>query len=194
MMQFIDLILFLVIFCETGLVITPFLPGDSLLFTAGGIAAIGGMDITILAFIIFIAATCGDNSNFFIGKFLGEKLFTKPNSKIFRRDILDKTHDFYERHGRKTIIMARFIPLLRTFAPFVAGVGHMPYFRFIGFSLIGTSLWVVVFLGGGFLFGNIPFVKQHISIIILVIMIISVLPAIKIIIDEYKRSKKIKNK
>lgn len=183
------LIIFLVIFCETGLVITPFLPGDSLLFIAGGLAAIGSMNILALASIIFIAAFCGDNCNFFIGKFIGDKLFNNPKSKIFRKDILDKTHGFYERYGRKTIIIARFIPLIRTFAPFVAGLGHMLYSRFITFSIIASILWVVILLGGGYLFGNIPFIKNHLSLVILVILIISILPGIKIVLDEFRRIK-----
>jgi membrane-associated protein len=182
-------ILFLVIFAETGLVVTPFLPGDSLLFVAGGLAASGHLDFAILAGTIFAAAFLGDNSNFFIGKFLGETLFKNPKSKIFRRDILNKTHDFYERNGRKTVIIARFLPLIRTFAPFVAGVGHMKYVRFIGFSFIGSFLWVGIFLGGGFLFGNIPFIKTHLSIIILLVMILSVLPIFKMVFDEIKLNK-----
>jgi membrane-associated protein len=179
----------LVIFAETGLVVTPFLPGDSLLFVAGGLAASGHLDFAILAGTIFAAAFLGDNSNFFIGKFLGETLFKNPKSKIFRRDILNKTHDFYERNGRKTVIIARFLPLIRTFAPFVAGVGHMKYVRFIGFSFIGSFLWVGIFLGGGFLFGNIPFIKTHLSIIILLVMILSVLPIFKMVFDEIKLNK-----
>lgn len=183
------LLFFLVIFAETGLVVTPFLPGDSLLFVAGGFAASGHLSFAILAFTIFLAAFLGDNTNFFVGKFLGEKLFKNPKSKIFRRDLLDKTHGFYERHGRKTVVIARFIPLIRTFAPFVAGVGHMPYTRFIGFSMLGSFLWVAIFLGGGYLFGNIPVVKEHLSLIILVVMAISVLPIVKMVFDEV-RSKK----
>lgn len=187
--NFFYAILFIVIFCETGLVVTPFLPGDSLLFVAGGLAAAGNLDFSILALTIFVAAFLGDNSNFFIGKFLGETLFKNPNSKIFRRDILNKTHDFYERHGRKTVVIARFIPLIRTFAPFVAGIGKMRYSSFIGFSLFGSLLWVTIFLGGGYLFGNIPVIKNHLSLIILVVMFISVLPVIKMIWDEIKLRK-----
>ena len=187
--NFFYVILFLVIFCETGLVVTPFLPGDSLLFVAGSLAASGHLDFGVLALTIFIAAFLGDNSNFFIGKFLGETLFKNQNSKIFRRDILDKTHNFYERHGRKTVVIARFIPLIRTFAPFVAGVGKMRYSSFIGFSLFGSLLWVGIFLGGGFLFGNIPVIKSHLSLIILGVMVLSVLPAIKMLMDEIKINK-----
>ena len=183
---YIYIIIFLVIFCETGLVITPFLPGDSLLFIAGSLAASGNMSFITLAITIFVAAFCGDNVNFFIGKFIGNKLFTNPKSLIFRRDILDKTHAFYEKHGRKTIIIARFIPLIRTFAPFVAGLGHMRYNKFISVSLFASFLWVAILLGGGYLFGNIPIIKSHTALLILIIMVISVLPAIKIIIDEIR--------
>jgi membrane-associated protein len=183
------IILFIVIFCETGLVVTPFLPGDSLLFLAGGLAGAGNLEFFVLAITIIVAAFCGDNCNFFIGKFLGEKLFSNPKSKIFRHDILRKTHDFYERHGRKTIILARFVPLIRTFAPFVAGLGYMPYSRFIGFSFIGSILWVTILLGGGFLFGNLPFIKQHLSLIILLVVILSVLPIVKMVYDEIKYRK-----
>ena len=190
--NYIYFIVFLVIFCETGLVVTPFLPGDSLLFIAGGLAASGYMSFSVLAVTIFIAAFCGDNTNFFVGKFIGDKLFTNPKSKIFRKDILNKTHEFYEKHGRKTIVLARFVPLIRTFAPFVAGIGHMSYKKFIGFSILASFLWVSILLGGGYLFGNIPMVKSHMSLIILVIMVISVLPAIKIIIDEFKIARKLK--
>ena len=173
------LIFFVVIFCETGLVITPFLPGDSLLFMAGTFAGSGQLQPEILAALLVAAAFLGDNSNFFIGKFIGRKLFKNPHSKIFRQDILAKTHDFYEQHGAKALVMARFIPLLRTFAPFVAGVGRMRYQQFILFSLLASLLWVVIFLGGGYLFGNIPLVKQHMSLIIVLVMVISVLPALK---------------
>lgn len=181
------LLLFVVIFCETGLVVTPFLPGDSLLLVTGGLAGTGNLNLVILAVIIFSAAFLGDNSNFLIGRTLGNRLFKNPNSKIFRRDILDKTHDFYEHHGTKTVVIARFIPLMRTFAPFVAGIAQMKYLRFISFSFIGSFLWVTIFLGGGFLFGNLPAVKNHLSLIILGVMIISIIPMLKIIISEIQR-------
>ena len=184
------LIFFLVIFCETGLVVTPFLPGDSLLFIAGALAGTGQLNLALIATVVFLAAFLGDNSNYFIGKYLGERLFKNPKSKIFRRDILNKTHGFYDRHGRKTVILARFIPLIRTFAPFVAGVGHMPYARFITFSSIGSFLWVIIFCGGGYLFGNLAFVQQHLSTIILVVVAVSVLPIFKMVYDEVKSSKK----
>lgn len=177
------ILFFLVIYCETGLVVTPFLPGDSLLFVAGAFAGSGQLHIGSLALILIIAAFLGDNTNFFLGKFIGKKLFSNPNSKIFRKDILDKTHEFYERHGSKAIIIARFIPLIRTFAPFVAGVGQMTYRRFLSFSVIASFLWVIIFLIGGYLFGNIPVVKSHMSLIILAVMAVSVLPALKLIWD-----------
>lgn len=177
------LLFFLVVYCETGLVVTPFLPGDSLLFVAGAFAGAGQLHIGVLAIILILAAFLGDNTNFFVGKFIGQKLFSNPNSKIFRKDILDKTHEFYEKHGSKAIIIARFIPLVRTFAPFVAGVGQMTYRKFLLFSIIASLLWVVIFLFGGFMFGNIPVIKEHMSLIILAVMVISVLPALKMIWD-----------
>lgn len=177
------LLFFLVVYAETGLVVTPFLPGDSLLFVAGAFAGAGQLHIGVLAVILILAAFLGDNTNFFVGKFIGQKLFSNPNSKIFRKDILDKTHEFYEKHGSKAIIIARFIPLVRTFAPFVAGVGQMTYRKFLLFSIIASLLWVVIFLFGGFLFGNIPAIKEHMSLIIIAVMVISVLPALKMIWD-----------
>lgn len=183
------ILFFLVIFCETGLVVTPFLPGDSLLFIAGAFAGSGQLHIGLLCIILIVAAFLGDNVNFALGKFVGQKLFNNPNSKIFRKDILDKTHEFYERHGSKAIIIARFIPLIRTFAPFVAGVGQMTYRKFVSFSLLASMLWVLIFLIGGYLFGNIPVIKEHISIIILAVMAISVLPVVKIIWDAKFKKK-----
>jgi membrane-associated protein len=180
-------ILFLVIFCETGLVVTPFLPGDSLLFLAGGLAGTGNLHFFILAATIIIAAFLGDNCNFFVGRFIGLTLFKNPKSKIFRQDLLKRTHEFYERNGSKTVVLARFIPLIRTFAPFVAGVGYMKYSRFIGFSFLGSFLWVAILLGGGYLFGNLPVIKSHLSLVILTVLIVSVLPIVKIIYDEWKR-------
>lgn len=181
------LIIFLTIFSETGLVVAPFLPGDSLLFMSGSLAGTGSLNSYILAITIFLAALSGDNCNFFIGRTLGINLFKNPKSKIFRQDILKKTHDFYERHGTSTIIIARFIPLMRTFAPFVAGIAQMKYVRFISFSLIGTFLWVTIFLGGGILFGNLPIIKNHLSLIIVVVMFISIIPMLVTIVREMRR-------
>ncbi len=171
-------ILFLIIFCETGLVVTPFLPGDSLLFAAGGIAAVGAMDINLMVALLFIAAVLGDWVNFTVGKYFGSRLFSNPNSKIFKRKYLEKTENFYQKHGGKTIIMARFIPIVRTFAPFVAGMGHMCYRRFFMFNVIGAAVWVCLFAYAGFFFGQLPFVKKNLSLILLAIIVLSVLPAI----------------
>ncbi|MEF9672070.1 DedA family protein [Pseudomonas sp. MWU13-2100] len=171
-------ILFLVIFCETGLVVMPFLPGDSLLFIAGAVAAGGGMDPVLLAGLLMLAAILGDSTNYIIGRTAGEKLFSNPNSKIFRRDYLQKTHDFYDRHGGKTVTLARFLPILRTFAPFVAGVGKMPYPRFFLFSLLGTVLWVGGLVTLGYFFGNVPFIKKNLSLLVVGIILLSLLPMI----------------
>ncbi|GFM57807.1 DedA family protein [Pseudomonas capsici] len=171
-------ILFLVIFCETGLVVMPFLPGDSLLFIAGAVAAGGGMDPVLLAGLLMLAAILGDSTNYIIGRTAGEKLFSNPNSKIFRRDYLIRTQVFYARHGGKTVTLARFLPIIRTFAPFVAGVGRMPYLRFVGFSVLGSILWVGSLVTLGFYFGNVPFIKQNLTLLVLVIILISLLPMI----------------
>ncbi|MCV4290155.1 DedA family protein [Pseudomonas capsici] len=171
-------ILFLVIFCETGLVIMPFLPGDSLLFIAGAVAAGGGMDPVLLAGLLMLAAILGDSTNYIIGRTAGEKLFSNPNSKIFRRDYLIRTQVFYARHGGKTVTLARFLPIIRTFAPFVAGVGRMPYLRFVGFSVLGSILWVGSLVTLGFYFGNVPFINQNLTLLVLVIILISLLPMI----------------
>ena len=171
-------ILFLVIFCETGLVVMPFLPGDSLLFIAGAVAAGGGMDPVLLGGLLMVAAILGDSTNYVIGRTAGERLFSNPDSKIFRRDYLEKTHDFYERHGGKTVTMARFLPIFRTFAPFVAGVAHMSYPRFLMFSVFGTILWVGGLVTLGYFFGNVPFIKSNLSLLVVGIILLSLVPMI----------------
>lgn len=171
-------ILFMVIFCETGLVIMPFLPGDSLLFIAGAVAAGGGMDPVLLAGLLMAAAILGDSTNYIIGRTMGEKLFNNPKSRVFRRDHLIRTHEFYSRHGGKTVTLARFLPIIRTFAPFVAGVGHMHYPRFLGFSVLGSILWVGSLVTLGFFFGNVPFIKQNLTLLVLFIILMSLLPMI----------------
>ena len=183
-------ILFLIIFCETGLVATPFLPGDSLLFAAGGIAAVGGMNIHIMVLILLIAAILGDAVNFMIGKYFGAKLFSNPDSKIFRRAYLEKTHAFYEKHGGKTIIIARFVPIVRTFAPFVAGMGDMHYGRFIRYNLIGALAWVLLFSYLGYFFANIPLVKNNLGLVLGAIIVISILPAVIEIVRAKYAAKK----
>lgn len=171
-------ILFMVIFCETGLVVMPFLPGDSLLFIAGAVAAGGGMDPVLLAGLLMVAAIVGDSTNYIIGRTAGEKLFSNPGSKLFRRDYLLRTQAFYAVHGGKTVTLARFLPIIRTFAPFVAGVGHMSYPRFLGFSVLGSILWVGSLVTLGFFFGNVPFIKQNLTLLVLFIIALSLLPMI----------------
>ena len=178
-------LLFLIVFCETGLVVTPFLPGDSLLFVAGTLWAAAGMDPRVLAVTLIAAALCGDNVNYWVGRYLGPKVFRWENSRLFNRKALDYTHAFYERHGGKTIVIARFVPLVRTFAPFVAGVGRMNYLRFLAFSIGGAVLWVVSLVGAGYLFGNVPVVKNNLTIVILAIVLLSVSP----IAIEYLRAR-----
>ena len=169
-------ILFLIVFCETGLVVTPFLPGDSLLFAAGAVAALGGMNVHIAAALLLAAAVIGDAVNFAIGKYFGEKLFAKPDSRVFKREYLDKTHAFYEKYGGKTIILARFVPIVRTFAPFVAGMGKMHYGRFIRYNIIGALMWVGLLTYAGYFFGELPVVKNNFGLVVIGIIAVSVLP------------------
>ena len=169
-------ILFLIVFCETGLVVTPFLPGDSLLFAAGAVAALGGMNVHIAAALLLAAAVIGDAANFAIGKYFGEKLFAKPDSRVFKREYLDKTHAFYEKYGGKTIILARFVPIVRTFAPFVAGMGNMHYGRFIRYNIIGALMWVGLLTYAGYFFGELPVVKNNFGLVVIGILVVSVLP------------------
>lgn len=182
-------ILFLIIFCETGLVVTPLLPGDSLLFAAGGLAAIGEMNVHLMVLLLVIAAILGDAVNFHIGKYFGHRLFANPNSKIFRRVYLEKTHIFYQKHGGKTIILARFVPIVRTFAPFVAGMSKMHYVHFYRFNVIGALLWVPIFSYLGYFFANIPVVKNNLSLVLVAIIILSLLPALIEIIRHRRASK-----
>ena len=176
-------ILFIIIFSETGFVVTPFLPGDSLLFAAGAlVAATQGepeaMNIHLLVVLLITAAVTGNILNYTIGHFFGEKLFQNPNSKIFRKDHLDKTTAFFEKHGGKTIVITRFLPIIRTFAPFVAGMGAMTYKRFMGFNLVGGMVWVMSFAYAGFLFGQQEFVKKNFTMLMMGIIVISLLPMV----------------
>jgi len=172
------LILFLIIFCETGLVVTPILPGDSLLFAAGAFAAIGALEVMWLFMLLSVAAIAGDTVNYGIGSFLGPKVFHRENVRFLNREYLDRTHQFYERHGGKTIIIARFMPIIRTFAPFVAGLGKMTYVRFISYNVVGGIVWIAVFIFGGYYFGNIPMVKRNFTLVIVAIIFLSILPGI----------------
>lgn len=171
-------ILFLIIFCETGLVVTPILPGDSLLFAVGSFAAIGALDVSIVLLTLTVAAILGDTVNYAVGHFMGPKVFLKKDSRIFRKEYLDKTHRFYERYGGKTIIFARFVPIVRTFAPFVAGVGSMSYSRFIAFNIVGGVAWIAAFILAGYFFGAIPMVKKNFTLVIFAIIFLSILPGV----------------
>lgn len=185
----IYLLLFVIVFCETGLVVTPFLPGDSLLFVAGALWAAAGMDVHALMATLICAALLGDNCNYAIGRYLGPRVFRWENSRFFNRRALDYTRAFYEKHGGKTIVIARFLPLVRTFAPFVAGVGSMRYGRFIGFCVIGAFVWVVSLVYAGYFLGNIPVVKQNLSVVILAIIVVSLAPlAVEFIRARLRRS------
>ncbi len=167
-------LLFAIVFCETGLVVTPFLPGDSLLFVVGALAAAGGMHIGLVIGLLIAAALCGDNANYWIGRWSGTRLFARWINPAH----LKRTHEFYERHGGKTIVIARFMPIVRTYVPFVAGLGAMPYGRYLGFCVLGAVLWVGLLCGAGYFFGNIPAVKSNLTLVIVIIVLISISPGI----------------
>ncbi|MDB1934816.1 MULTISPECIES: DedA family protein [Clostridium] len=179
-------VLFIIIFLETGLVVTPFLPGDSIIFASGALAAIGAMNVMSLLIIFYIAAVLGDTANYYIGKKIGSGIMEKEKVKFINKNYLIKANNYYEKHGAITIVLSRFIPIIRTFAPFVAGITKMNYRSFIKYNLIGGALWVLLFLVGGFALGNLPIVKSNFSIIVIAIIIISVIPAIVTFIKERK--------
>ena len=179
-------ILFVVVFLETGIVVTPFLPGDSLLFAAGALCARGDLAVGGLFLLLCLAAVLGDTVNYSIGHLVGPRAFHGQN-RFFKREHLDRTHQFYERHGGKTIVLARFIPIIRTFAPFVAGIGHMSYGRFVTYNVLGGLLWTVLFVFGGYYFGNQPLVKRNFTLVILAIIVISLLPLVVEFIQNYRR-------
>ncbi|MCC6503660.1 MAG: DedA family protein [Deltaproteobacteria bacterium] len=180
------LILFLIIFCETGLVVTPILPGDSLLFAIGSFAALGAIKLEYLLFGLTVAAILGDSVNYAIGHYMGPKVFSKKDSRIFKKEYLDKTHRFYEKYGAKTIIFARFVPIVRTFAPFVAGIGAMSYGKFLTYNVVGGVAWICLFVLGGYFFGGLPIVKENFTAVILAIIVISIMPGV----IEYIRSRR----
>lgn len=169
-------LLFIIVFCETGLIVTPFLPGDSLLFVAGALWAVSGMDAHWLSVTLIAAALCGDNVNYWVGRYLGPKVFQWEGSRFFNRKALDATHAFYDRHGGKTIVIARFMPIIRTFVPFVAGVGRMDYGRYLMFCVVGALLWVLSLVYAGYYFGNIPFIRKNLTVVIFAIIGLSMLP------------------
>jgi membrane-associated protein len=169
-------ILFLIVFCETGLIVTPFLPGDSLLFVAGTLAGTGGMDIGVLMAVLFVAAVLGDGVNFRVGRWFGPKVFRWEDSRFFNKAAFDKTHAFYEHHGGKTVVIARFLPLLRTYAPFVAGVADMPAARFTFFNVVGAATWVGSLCLAGYFFGNLPVIKNNLTLVIVGIIVLSLMP------------------
>ena len=172
------LILFLIIFCETGLVVTPFLPGDSLLFIAGAIAAGGAMDVHALFAVLVAASFSGDNTNYWLGRYIGLRLFNRPDSRIFNPKHIERTQAFYDRHGGKTVTIARFVPIVRTFAPFVAGMGRMVYTRFLFYSFAGAILWIGSLTYAGYYFGNLPLVRENFALVIVAIVLISISPGV----------------
>jgi len=183
-------ILFMVIFMETGFVVTPFLPGDSLLFAAGSFAALGSLNPVILFVLLSVAAILGDTINYWIGHFIGPRAFS-GNIRFLKKEYLDRTHSFYEKHGGKTIILARFIPIIRTFAPFVAGIGAMTYWKFITYNVVGGLIWIAIFTFGGYYFGNLPFVRRNFELVIIAIIIISVMPPVFELLKSRLKAEKV---
>jgi membrane-associated protein len=180
------LIVFLVIFCETGLVVTPILPGDSLLFGLGAIAAMGALKVEWLFVMLSIAAIAGDTVNYMIGHYVGPRVFARESGRFFKKEYLERTHRFYEKYGGKTIVIARFVPIIRTFAPFVAGIGSMTYSRFIAYNIVGGISWIALFIFGGYYFGNLSIVKRNFTLVIFAIIFISILPGV----IEYVRQRR----
>jgi membrane-associated protein len=186
-------ILFLIIFAETGLVVFPFLPGDSILFIAGTVVASASLNIHVLVVVLIAAAALGDSLNYAIGHYIGPKVFHEPESRWFKRDYLLRTQAFYDKYGGVTIIIGRFVPIIRTFAPFLAGVAGMSYHRFLSYNLIGAVAWITLLVYAGYLFGNIPWVKQNLSIIVVVIVVVSLIPAITTFVKERRAAKSNRN-
>ena len=184
----IYVLLFIIIFCETGLVVTPFLPGDSIIFACGALAAVSGMNILVLIVVFFSAAILGDGTNYLIGKKLGERL-VNSNNRFIKKSYIDKAQSFYEKYGSKAIFLARFVPIVRTFAPFVAGIGNMCYKKFGVFNIIGGTIWVSLFLSLGFFFGNIPVIKNNFSLVTIGIILISLLPVLVEVIKHMNSAK-----
>jgi membrane-associated protein len=182
-------ILFVIIFAETGLVVCPFLPGDSILFIAGTVVAAAGLDVHVLVVVLIAAAVLGDSVNYMVGRYIGPKAFHKRDSRWFRQEYLRRTQAFYDRYGGVTIIIGRFVPIVRTFAPFLAGVAGMSYRRFLSYNLVGGCLWIGLLVYAGYLFGNIPWVKDNLSLIVIAIVVVSLLPAISTFVRERRAAK-----
>lgn len=181
-------LIFIIIFCETGLVVTPFLPGDSILFATGALAATKVLGISTLFIVYYLAAVIGDAVNYYIGKKIGGAILDKKEIRYINKDYIIRAKNFYEKHGSMTIVLGRFIPIIRTFVPFVAGIGEMKYSKFIAYNLLGGALWIILFLGGGYLFGNLPFIKNHFSYMLIGIIIVSILPVIITFLKERKNN------
>jgi len=186
------LLLFLIVFCETGLVVTPFLPGDSLIFASAALAAMGSLNVYTFFIVFFLAAVIGDTVNYYIGKKIGSKILEKENMRFIKKEYIIRAHTFYEKHGSMTIVIGRFIPIIRTFVPFVAGMGEMNYMKFITYNILGGFLWVTLFTAGGYFFGNLPFIQDNFSFVLIAIIVISVVPAIIAFIKERKDAKALK--
>jgi membrane-associated protein len=182
-------ILFVVIFAETGLVVCPFLPGDSILFIAGTVVAAAGLDVHVLVVVLIVAAVLGDSINYGVGHYIGPKVFQRPDSRWFRQEHLRRTQAFYDRYGGVTIIIGRFVPIIRTFAPFLAGVAGMSYRRFLSYNIVGGCLWIGLLVYAGYLFGNIPWVKENLSVIVIAIVIVSLIPAVTTFVKERRASR-----
>ena len=179
-------LLFAVIFAETGLVVFPFLPGDSILFIAGTVVASAGLNVHLLVALLIVAAILGDSVNYSIGHYIGPKVFDKPDSRWFKQDYLRRTQAFYDRFGAVTIIIGRFVPIIRTFAPFLAGVAGMAYRRFLTYNVVGATLWIASLVYAGYLFGNIPWVKQNLTLIVIVIVFVSLIPAVGTFVSDWR--------
>jgi len=182
-------LLFLVIFAETGLVVCPFLPGDSILFIAGTVVAVADLNVHVLAIVLIAAAVLGDSVNYAVGHYIGPKAFHRPDSRWFRQEYVRRTQAFYDKYGGVTIIIGRFVPIIRTFAPFLAGVAGMPYRRFLSYNIVGACLWIALLVYAGYLFGNIPWVKDNLSLIVVGIVVVSLIPAVTTFLQERRASK-----
>jgi len=182
-------ILFLIIFAETGLVVCPFLPGDSILFIAGTVVAVANLNVHVLVIVLILAAVLGDSVNYGVGHYIGPKAFQRPDSRWFRQEYLRRTQAFYDKYGGVTIIIGRFVPIIRTFAPFLAGVAGMSYRRFLCYNIVGGCLWISSLVYAGYLFGNIPWVKDNLSLIVVAIVVVSLLPAVSTFVKERRAAK-----